>query len=330
MQPSLPDELLAEIESRAVEMSLGAWEVLRRYFGGPLQVKYKGKGENDPVTAADKESQEYLQEAIARHFPDHGILGEEDTGTEGEDRIAPDLVWVLDPLDGTKNFVGGLPVYACSVGVLYLGAPVVGAVFIPWPNQAGGLIMHARTGAGARVDGVPVSVTDSDEPKGNGLVALPASFGAAFSVKKPMRGKLGEVRNTGSIAYELLMVAKGALQYTVSTAPRLWDVAGGVVLVREAGGAVMVGRQSPRLRIFPELRWEPLESFVQSWHSGKTTMQEMRRWSAPLLSGSPGVVRFVSANLGSRLLLRHRLSRLVKRVARRDKQSAHRRTGPSE
>ncbi|HCH10345.1 MAG TPA: inositol monophosphatase, partial [Dehalococcoidia bacterium] len=70
----------------------------------------------------------------------------------------PDFLWVLDPLDGTKNFLHGLPVYACSVGVLYKGAPVAGAVFVPWPVEGGGIVFHAHKGGGAFADSEMISV----------------------------------------------------------------------------------------------------------------------------------------------------------------------------
>ena len=235
-----PDEgLLAKVEGQAIDMAREAGAILSRYFGKPLDVEYKDKHEQDPVTAADKDSQEYLEQAISEAFPDHGVLGEEDREREREDTPLPDFLWVLDPLDGTKNFLSGLPIYACSVGVLYHGNPVVGAVFLPWPGDGAGAVLHARRGGGAFMDREPISVSPLEEPKANSLVTVPGSFGANFRFRKPMRGRIGEMRVTGSIAYELAMTARGVLQYSVTTGPHLWDVAAGIVLVLEAGGIAM-------------------------------------------------------------------------------------------
>ena len=298
VQDAPSEEVLTRIESRAIDMARGAGEILTRYFGGKLEVSYKDEREKNPVTNVDTESQEYLEKEIAKHFPGHGVLGEENGDDDNDDgETAPDFVWVLDPLDGTKNFISGLPVYACSIGVIYRGAPLVGAVFVPWPHPSGGVVFHARRGGGARVDGESISVLLSDRPKDNQLVTLPSSFYGFFRFRKPMRGKVGELRVTGSIAYELAMTACGVLQYSLVTSPQLWDVAGGVALVLEAGGDAMVGHRAKRLRLFPTMRWEPLGSFVPSWHSGVTTMKELRRWSSPMLFGSPGVARFVASTL---------------------------------
>ena len=111
-------------------------------------------------------------------------------------------------------------------------------------------MLHARKGGGAFVDEEAISVADSEEPKGNALVTLPGSFGGMYRFEKPMHDKIGEVRVSGSIAYELAMTARGVLQYAVTTGPHLWDVAGGVPIVMEAGGLVMSGRRADR-------RWSP-------------------------------------------------------------------------
>ena len=319
MPQSLDEDLLATIEAHATEIARGAGGILGGYFGNPLQVEYKDENERDPVTNVDKETQDYLTKSISERFPDHSVLGEEDPedkqGQGQEDPLAADFVWVLDPLDGTKNFIGGLPVYACSIGVIYQGFPVAGAVFVPWPNKDGGAVLHARRGNGAFIDDEPISVFQSDEPKGNTLVTLPGGFGAFHRFRKPMRGKVGELRVTGSIAFELAMTARGVLQYSITTGPRLWDVAGGVMLVIEAGGLVMRGHRTGGLVPFRNsTRWEPMDSFLPSWKSGATTMRELRRWSAPIAVGSPAVVRYVTSNLRTRLLLKHRLLRAARRL----------------
>ena len=312
----LDDALIAKIEVLAIELVRGAGLILDKYRGAPLEVVYKDKHKRDPVTAADRECQEYLAEAVSRNYPDHGFLGEEDG--EPDEKTVPNFVWVVDPLDGTKNFIGGLPIYACSIGVLYQGAPIVGAIYIPWPGEGGGLVMHARKGGGAFVGSERVSVFGGNKPDGHGLVALPAPLVVTLRASKPLREKVGEVRVTGSIAYELAMTASGVLEYMVTTGPRLWDIAGGVVLVMEAGGAVMVGRHPRGLKglATAKMQWEPLVSFMPSWHSGTTTLGEMRRWSAPLVLGSPEAVRHSTEDLRSGPALRRRLALAVRQLRR--------------
>ena len=311
-----PDELLlTEIEAHATKVVREAGAILARYFGTALDIDYKGRDRREPVSIADRESEQFIREAVASRFPDHAFLGEE---TESEDEAAQEFVWAVDPLDGTRNFVNGLPVYACSVGVMYQGTPIVGAVYVTWPREGGGATFHAHRGGGAFMDDSPITLPGSDEPTGDALAALPGSFGARYGFRDPMRGKMGEIRVTGSIAYELATTARGVFQYLFTATPRIWDVAGGVVLVAEAGGLALVGQRQKGIGSFLKApRWEPLESFVPSWQTGVTTMMELRRWSEPVVAGSPGIARCVASNMRTRLLLRRRIARIAGRIGRR-------------
>ncbi len=320
--PALPDNAaLVEIENHAVEIARAAGAILARNFSNvaSLNVEYKDDKESDPVTNADREAQDYLKGAITRRFPNHGILSEED---EEDESIAPDIVWVLDPLDGTKNFLSGLPLYACSVGVIFRGVPVASAVFLPWPKDSGGIVLHARKGGGAFTDSDPIHVIRDAEPKGNRLVTLPGGIGGMFRFNKPMHDKVGEVRMTGSIAYELSMVAKGVTQYTITTAPLLWDAAGGVMLVLEAGGQVLVGdRRTGVFGLKNALRWTPLKSFFPSWRSGRTTMSEIRKWRKPLFLGNAVLLNFVTSNINSRTSVRRKAIHWVKSAVKPTKKA---------
>ena len=292
------DALLARVEARAVELARGGGELLSGYFGGNLNIQYKDENQRDPVTDADRQTQEFLAQGIADSFPDHDILGEEDDEDTDRDTTANDFLWVLDPLDGTKNFLHGLPIYACSVGVLYRGEPVVGAVYTPWPDGRG-VVHHARRGGGAFADGVPIKVVELDAPQANQLTTLPGSFDWLYRFDTPMRGRAGDPRVTGSIAYELVMVARGITQYMYTSSPHLWDIVGGVAVAMEAGSSLMVGRRSAGpFGMFPALEWSESSALVQNWKTDEVKLRDLRRWTRPLVLGSPPVARFVSSNLG--------------------------------
>ena len=304
-QPSklFEDDVLAcEIEAAAVEMAQGAGDILAAHFGRKISIEYKDKEERDPVTEVDKACQDYLVGEINRRFPDHSILGEEQSEEEAKkakedtgatDPPCGDFLWVLDPLDGTTNFLNGLPVYAVSVGVLHKGRPLAGALFIPWPKPGGGFVLHCRQGGGCFAGEDPVEVYKSDEPVNNRLAGLPGHFSYFTKYGKGLRGKSGEPRTTGSIAYELAMTACGVMQYAVFGAPRMWDMAAGALAVMEAGGTVMT--RSPK-----EKGWHVMESFVPTWQEKPPTLKELRRWVAPLVVGNNKVAPLLAANLRSR------------------------------
>jgi fructose-1,6-bisphosphatase/inositol monophosphatase family enzyme len=189
---SFDDTLAQEIEQHAVRLARGAGEILAEHFGQPIEVEFKDKKERDPVTRADKATQEYLVAEITKRFPDHGILGEEATDEEKESEApAKDILWVLDPLDGTTNFMNGLPVFASSIGVLYRGRPVAAALYVPWPQDGGGFVLHCRKGGGCFADDDPVSVFETQEPVPNRLIGLPGYFGVVnrFSKKTSQQGR---------------------------------------------------------------------------------------------------------------------------------------------
>ncbi len=296
----------AAIEAAAVEFARGAGALLSRHFGNVISVEYKDKARQDPVTAADKETQAYLEEQIARRFPTHGILGEEDDASADGDKPAANILWVLDPLDGTTNFMNGLPVYASSIGVLHRGRPLVGAVYIPWPTDAGsGVVVHGRAGGGAFADSEPVSVYQTEKPRGDRLIGIPGSFGASTRVGKGLKGQpLGQPRVTGSIAYELAMTAMGVMQFAIIGAPRMWDMLGGALAVQEAGGTVMT-------RLAGRKQWHPMDSLVPTWDEKPPTMAELRKWVAPLVAANPTLAPLIAHNLHQR---RRPLRRMVRGV----------------
>ena len=246
--PSPSADLLAEIEAHAGDIAWGAGELLSKHFEGLLRVDYKDEAQSDPVTAADKETQGFLTDRILQRFPDHAVLGEEDDEDAGGETPLPDFVWALDPLDGTRNFVAGHPVYSSSVGVLHRGVPVAGAIYVPWPGCEG-RVFHARSGGPALLNGEPVSVIESEDRGGRNLVALPANFSRSYRLPRSAHRGLGEVRGTGSIAHELALTASGVFEYTVVTRTHLWDVVAGIALVKSAGGEAMIERRKDGVRV---------------------------------------------------------------------------------
>ena len=124
MDIPLKKKFIVSLQNDAYELAMAAGKLLQMYFRDPLsesqdlKVRYKDSKGRDPVTIADKNVQEFLSEEIRKRYPDHGIVGEESDSTEDS---LPDIVWVLDPLDGTRNFMHGFPCYAASIGSRYKG-----------------------------------------------------------------------------------------------------------------------------------------------------------------------------------------------------------------
>ncbi|PKB72783.1 MAG: hypothetical protein BZY75_05135 [SAR202 cluster bacterium Io17-Chloro-G7] len=237
--------------------------------------------------------------------------------TESVEEPSPDYLWVLDPLDGTTNFLNGLPVYACSIGVLHRGLPVAAALFIPWPNPKRGFVLHCRKGGGCFADDEPVSVYQSKELVANKLIGLPGYFPVTTQFAPKVRSKAGELRTTGSIAYELAMTAIGVMQYSIFGAPRMWDMAGGALAVMEAKGTVMT-------KFRGEKQWHALESLVPSWETKTPTMKELRGWMAPLIAGNEQLAPLIANNIRPKFRPLADIRRISKKlVPKRSKQQGH-------
>ena len=288
MEPStLRHADLPALESAAIEVVERAAQTLRERFAAGVsdeQVQFKDKHQRDPVTAVDKAVEAQVRADLRARFPAHGMLGEEGTGEAVEGRY----LWVLDPIDGTANFAAKLPFYGLSLALLYDGVPVVGCLLVPfWPGTGRGAVLHASLGHGARIGGEPVRLRSRPFRPG-GPVALPPGWRGMFSMHGALAKRQGEARNLGSIVAEIAMVATGGFQYAVFGAPRLWDVAAGAIVVREAGGHVLTWERG---------KWRHLGRFRAPDPTASKKAPTLRDWVQPVLVTGPGVVRHVAEGL---------------------------------
>jgi myo-inositol-1(or 4)-monophosphatase len=193
------------------------------------------KGPSDLVTQADLASQEAVRGILLVDFPGYGFVSEEGAGPAN---LAAEYTWIVDPLDGTTNYVHHLPHYCVSVALVYRGTPIVGAVFDPAHDEC----FTATEGGGAFLNGEPIHVSRASRLS-EALVA--ASFAAKVSqgsreIDQFVAAVLGcqSVRRTGSAALNLCYLAAGRLDAFWALSTHAWDVAAGTLIVREAGGVV--------------------------------------------------------------------------------------------
>ncbi len=219
-----------ELAERA---ALRAGEILKGAFG---KVAAREKAPFDLVTDADVESQRAVAALIAESFPDHTLLAEEEGVVADPERP---YRWVVDPLDGTVNFAHGLPLWCVSIGLEHRGELVVGAIYAPLLGQ----MFLAAKGKGATLNGESIRVSGVDR-LASSLIAtgMPTAF--AMDADRQLawfrRFSSGthSVRRSGTTAWNLAMVAAGAFEVCYGSAMHPWDVAAGVLLIREAGGTV--------------------------------------------------------------------------------------------
>ena len=208
-------------------------------FGNIQTAEFKGIV--DPVTAIDRESEQAVLQVLGAHRPDDSVLAEEGGGS----RDLSGRHWIVDPLDGTVNFLHGIPQVSVAVGLYEDGQPRIGVVIDPIRDE----VFAAQRGSGATLNGTPISV--SDKTIGDGVVATGFPYdrrdrGAVYAgivgtVLEHVRG----IRRFGSAALDLAWVACGRLDGYWEFGLGPWDIGAAMVLVLEAGGIVTDHRGTP-------------------------------------------------------------------------------------
>lgn len=187
------------------------------------------KENDDPVTTGDFTVNNILQEEFSKHFPEIGWLSEETR--DNAKRLTKEFVWIVDPIDGTKEFVMGIPEYSISVALVKNGVPILGLILNPLRDET----YTAIKGQGAFLNGKVIQVKNSLDEKPTIVASRSEINRGEF---EPFE-HLSKVVPTGSIAYKLALVAAGKADGTFSLGPKNeWDIAAGCLIVEEAGGKI--------------------------------------------------------------------------------------------
>ncbi len=284
--PELDPAVVAAIESLAVELAREAGQTARDALSRRLTVEYKpdahGKeSANDPVSEVDRAVEELVRSRVAERFPGHAVIGEE-VDTVVDDPSA-EVLWVIDPIDGTTNFINGFPLFAVSIGVLHQGVPVAAAIWCASTHLLGPGVYHTHAGAALHLDGLPVPARETVVKR-----ALAAAPGGA-----PGGTREWEHRVTGSIAIEAAYVAAGVFTSATFWGPRIWDVAAGALLVQAAGREVWVrsAGQWQRFARFTAPERLPQTARRSATANGTTDAEPprspgLRDWRQPMLIGT--------------------------------------------
>ncbi len=218
----------------AVEAVVRAGEIQMAHFGRDFQVNKKGT--IDLVTEIDVAVERMFRDLVAERFPDHQILAEEMGGAE----VAPSgACWVFDPIDGTTNYAHGVPIFCASLALEIDGVPELAAVYDPNRRE----LFTAERGRGAFLNGRPLRVSAAAQLVDSLLVT-----GFPYDVHSRVEeivglfaafvGQARAVRRLGSAAIDLCWVAAGRLDAFWESDLKPWDIAGGALIVAEAGGRV--------------------------------------------------------------------------------------------
>lgn len=235
----MTSESLCALRDFAAELAWLAGKLTLRYFQTDIAPDLKA--DQSPVTIADREAERLMRQMIEARYPGHSILGEE----EGETRPGASFRWILDPIDGTKTFVRGVPLYAVLVGLEREGVPVVGAINIP----AMGDFLVAAEGEGCQWNGRPARVSQVSELGAALLLATDTEAMAAYGRAEAYRRLAGatKMQRTWGDAYGYALVATGRAEIMLDPVMSIWDCAALYPVLREAGGTFTDWRGAPRI-----------------------------------------------------------------------------------
>ncbi|MDX6644856.1 MAG: monophosphatase [Miltoncostaeaceae bacterium] len=229
----MSDDALLDLALRAARV---AAELLLERFGGPASGLASKTSRTDLVSDADRDAERLIVGAIRAERPGDAIVAEEGGGGVGAG--GSDLRWLVDPLDGTINYLWGIPHWAVSLAVLDSQGGLVGVVLDPCRDEA----FTAVRGRGARLGAQPLALAHAP-PLGEALIGTGFSYRPEERARQARRltrvlPAVRDVRRNGSAALDLAWVACGRLDGFFETALAPWDSAAGAIVVTEAGGAV--------------------------------------------------------------------------------------------
>ena len=219
--------MMNEFLKTALLAAQRADEIAIKYFRDGVSVEIKS--DQTPVTVADREEERVIIETIKRDFPDHGFLGEE----TGKSSNSSDYVWIIDPIDGTKNFIRNIPLFGTQIALMHKQKLIVGVSSMP----AMGELLYAADNA-AFLNGKPVRVSDVSELARSamsfaGLNRWPEQIPQAELLN--LFGSIDRVRAFGD-CYPFHLVATGRLEAVVQSKIHIWDIAALVAIIEAAGG----------------------------------------------------------------------------------------------
>ena len=218
-----------------------AGDVLMKHFGNIKLIERKST-DIDLLTIADLETEAFILKKIRSFYPDHHIIAEESDLTKGNSEYR----WVIDPLDGTTNFVHNLPIFAVSMGLQYNEETILGVVY----NPAADKCFYAEKNGGAFLDGESICITSTNTLSNSLLVTgFPYihdnNWEINFSLFKELYGKTQGIRRLGAAALDFCFVAMGRFEGFWEFGLKSWDVCAGALILKEAGGKVTDWDGSP-------------------------------------------------------------------------------------
>jgi len=214
----------------AISAAKEAGTLIMNYYKADYEIQ--DKGYHNPVTTADHAADSQLKGILMEAHPDYGWLSEETV--DSPDRLSKKRVWVVDPLDGTKEFIEGVPHFVVSVALVENGEPIVGVLYNPVTKE----MFTAAKGEGAFLNDAPILCATKENV--SEMVILNSRSETRRGLWEPYDGIFGKLKAIGSVAYKLGLTAAGKADIFASLRPKNeWDICAGNCIINEAGGKLI-------------------------------------------------------------------------------------------
>jgi len=219
---------LDTIHEAAIKIARKGGQHTLNYFNKSFEVERKS--DDSPVTIADRQAETIMREQIVDRFPDHGIIGEE-YGRRNEEST---VQWILDPIDGTKSFIHGVPLYTTLIGVVVENEPVVGVIYAPALEE----LCEAAKDKGARLNGKPCQVRSCQSLAKASFMSTDVYSAAEYNYGLPFDTLIekSRIHRTWGDAYGHMLVATGRADLMFDPILNIWDAAPLLTILKEAGG----------------------------------------------------------------------------------------------
>jgi myo-inositol-1(or 4)-monophosphatase len=232
----------------AIDAAKKAGAIIMNYYKADYEIR--DKSYHNPVTTADHAADSCLKKMLMEARPEYGWLSEETV--DSPDRLSKERVWVVDPLDGTKEFIEGVPNFVVSVALVENGIPIVGVLYNPVTKET----FTAANGEGAHLNGETINCVTKEDVCD--MVILNSRSETRRGLWEPFNGVFGELRAIGSVAYKLGLTAAGHADIFASLRPKSeWDICAGHCIINEAGGKLIDLKGNLRIYNQANIRIEP-------------------------------------------------------------------------
>ena len=278
-------ESLSDIKDLLIEVIDESLNLIKKSENIDYKIEDKNiiAGDN-PVTEIDLKTQNLIISKIHNKFPNHAILGEEG---ESSKTIKSDYLWIIDPIDGTKNFINALPLYCVSIAVMFQGNIIAGAIGLPWKNN---FIISAYEGSGLQSTSPKRYMEENSKPSAGLITFAPTYFQRSYGIKRNFLQSSGEIRNLGSTAAELALGANGDAQLSLSGYAFTWDFAAAWILVKESNKKIFFGN-------LKDNKWEDINPWKKYYNNGLYELDKLKNWRGKFMACKREHAEFLLNNI---------------------------------